>query len=108
MRLPASGDAAVLDTLTLRLFEDASRARFHQEMSHVFTELSGLFRGGCGTLLHILRTINGADARFDNQLTSFDARPRPDWNLASSVKSTKHGALGNNRGARLGVVELGE
>jgi hypothetical protein len=89
-------------------FEDGLRAGFQQQEGDVFAESGGLLRRGGGALADILRAVYGADAGFEDEFAALGARPGAERNLAAALQCGEQGTLGDDGGARLGVVESAE
>src|SRR5260370_24873229 len=105
MSLPARGDAEASTTLSSSVFEDGLRAGFEEEPGNMFAESDRLVRRRRGTLPHILRAVDGADASFENKLSPLGARPGAEGNLASTLQRGEERALGNDGGTGLSIVQ---
>src|ERR1700730_8988083 len=108
MRFPASGDCEVSATLGPDCFEDGLRAGLEEEARDVFAESGGLLGRRGGALADILRAVDGADAGFEDEFAALGAGPGAERNLAAALQRGEQGALGDDSGARFGVVERGE
>jgi hypothetical protein len=86
-------------------FENGLRASLEEEASNVFAESGGLLGRGGGTLADILRTVDGADAGFEDEFTAFRARPGTEGHLAAALQRGEQSAFGDDGGARFGVVK---
>src|SRR6202035_548615 len=64
-------------------------------------------RGG-STLPEVLRAVDGADASFEDEFVVLGASPGADGNLAATLQRGEKGALGDDGGARFGIVERAE
>src|SRR6266478_8010901 len=102
---PASGDAEASTMLAPDFFEDGLRAGFEEEARDVFAERGGLLGRGGGTLADILRTVDRADAGFEDEFAALGAGPGAKRNLAATLQRGEQGAFGDDGGARFGVVE---
>src|SRR5712692_6277147 len=102
MSLPARGYAEDSTTLSSNFFEDELRAGFEEEPGNMFAESDGLVGRRRSALPHILRAVDGADASFENKLSTLGARPGTERNLASTLQSGEERALGDDGGTGLG------
>src|SRR5271157_703941 len=107
-RLPKRALAEDSATGTLHLFQNVAGAAFDQQLGHVLAELRGLIRWSRGPLSNILYAIHGADHRIHHEFAAFDARPRAEGHLATTLQSGKQGAFSDDGSARFGVIELAE
>src|SRR6266436_3047429 len=105
---PASGDAEASTMLAPDFFEDGLRAGFEEEARDVFAESGGLLGRGGGTLADILRTVDRADAGFEDEFAALGAGPGAEGNLTAALQRGEQSALGDDGGARFGVVQSAE
>src|SRR5260370_198357 len=106
--LPARGDAEASATLSSHFFEHGLRAGFHEQPANMFAQSGGLVGRRRRALPHILRTVDGADASFENKFSALGARPRAERNLAATLKSGEERALGDDGGTGLSIVQSAE
>src|SRR5271165_3226717 len=107
-RLPERALAESSATRALHLFKNAASAAFDEQLGHVLSELRSLIRRSRGTLANILDAIHGADHGVHHQLAAFDARPRAEGHLTAALQSGKQRTLGDDRGARFGIIKFAE
>ena len=69
--------------------------------------LSLIERSG-GALANDLRAIHRANTSVQNDLSAFDASPSAEGHLATTLQDGQQRALGDDRGTRLGIVQLFE
>src|SRR5712692_5946590 len=108
MSLPARGDAEDSTTLSSYFFEDGLRAGFDEQAGHVLAESDGLVGRRRSALLDVLRAVDGADASFENKLSTLSARPGAEGNLAATLQRGEERALGNDGGTGLSIVQSAE
>src|ERR1700751_3791951 len=75
IRFPARGDAEASTMLSPDRLEDGLRAGFEGAAGDVFAESGGLVRSGGGALADIWRTVDGADAGFEDEFAALGAGP---------------------------------
>src|SRR5258707_14453769 len=105
---PASGDAEASTMLASDCFEDGLRAGLEEEARDVFAESGGLLGRRGGTLADILRAVDGADAGFEDEFAALGAGPGAEGNLTAALQRGEQSALGDDGGARFGVVQSAE
>src|SRR5260370_33258980 len=103
--LPARGDAEDSATLSSYFFEDGLRAGFEEEPGNMFAESDSLVRRRRGTLPHILRAVDGADASFENKFPALGARPGAAGNLPPTLQRGGRRARGNDGGTALSMLQ---
>jgi hypothetical protein len=106
IRFPSSADRTVSATLPAHFFQDGLGARLDQEPRHVFPDFSRLIRHSSGTLLHVLQSIHGTNARIQDELAPFDAGPGAQRYLASPLQRGQKRAFRDDGSASLCVVQM--
>src|SRR5260370_30440311 len=106
--LPARGGAEESATLSSPFIEDGLRAGLDEQAGNMSGESDGLVGRRRRALPHILRTVDGADASFENKFSALGARPRAERNLAATLKSGDERELGDDGGTGLSIVQSAE